>query len=336
MLTYFSSLNPAALLNACPGGIAQGLIWGIMALGVYLTFRVLDLADLTVDGSLSTGGAVCIMLVLNGWNPELALIVSFAAGLIAGMVTGFLHVQLGIPPILAGILTQISLYSINLNIMGKANQSVNINQVSFHFTSNVNHLWFTIALTALVCALIIAALYWYLGTEQGSAIRATGTNPNMSRAQGINTDMMKIIGLALSNGLVALSGGILSQYQGFADINMGRGAIVIGLAAVIIGEVLGSAIVGPRSNFAVKLLFVVLGGVAYYLVYVFVLWLKFPADDMKLLTAIVVAIFLAVPYLQSKRNSSFSRAAKSSEEAISSHKQVVNQGASSNLDKEEN
>ena len=323
MFSYFSSLNPAALLNACPGGIAQGLIWGIMALGVYLTFRVLDLADLTVDGSLSTGGAVCIMLVLAGWNPELALIVSFAAGLLAGLVTGFLHVRLGIPPILAGILTQISLYSINLNIMGKANQSVNVNKVTFHFTSNVNFLWRTIALVAVVCLLIIAALYWYLGTEQGSAIRATGTNPSMSRAQGINTDQMKVIGLALSNGLVALSGGILSQYQGFADVNMGRGAIVIGLAAVIIGEVLCLAFVGARSNFMVRLMFVVLGGVAYYLVYVFVLWLKFPADDMKLLTAIVVAIFLAVPYLQRKSSSSFKKAAKNSEDAIASYRQAV-------------
>ncbi len=323
MLSYFSSLNPAALGNACPGGIAQGLIWGIMALGVYLTFRVLDLADLTVDGSLSTGGAVCIMLVLSGFNPELALAVAFFAGLLAGLVTGFLHVNLGIPPILAGILTQISLYSINLNIMGKANQSVNVNQVQFHFTSNAAHLGFTIGLTALVCVLLVAALYWYLGTEQGSAIRATGTNPSMSRAQGINTDQMKIIGLALSNGLVALSGGILSQYQGFADVNMGRGAIVIGLAAVIIGEVLCQTFVGARSNFFIRLLFVVLGGVAYYLVYVFVLWLRFPPDDMKLLTAVVVAIFLAVPYIQKKRNSSFGKAARSSQEAIDSYRQAV-------------
>ena len=323
MFSYFSSLNPAALLNACPGGIAQGLIWGIMALGVYLTFRVLDLADLTVDGSLSTGGAVCIMLVLAGVNPELALIIAFFAGLAAGLVTGFLHVNLGIPPILAGILTQISLYSINLNIMGKANQSVNVNQVQFHFTSNASRLGVTIALTALVCLLLISALYWYLGTEQGSAIRATGTNPSMSRAQGINTDQMKIIGLALSNGLVALAGAILSQYQGFADVNMGRGAIVIGLAAVIIGEVLCQTFVGARSNFLIRLLFVVLGGVAYYLVYVFVLWLRFPPDDMKLLTAVVVAIFLAVPYIQKKRNSSFGKAARSSQEAIDSYRQAV-------------
>ena len=300
MLAYFSSLSPIALLNSCPGGVAQGLVWGIMALGVYLTFRVLDVADLTVDGSLATGGAVCIMLVLAGWNPQLALLISFIAGLLAGLITGLLHTALGIPDILAGILTQISLYSINLNIMGKANQSVNVNKVTFLFTSNSKLLLRTIGLVALVCAVLIALIYWFLGTEFGSAIRATGTNPNMSRAQGINTNLMKVIGLALSNGLVALSGGILSQYQGFADVNMGRGAIVIGLAAVIIGEVLGEAILGKRLNMALRLVWVVIGGIIYYIVYVFVLWLKFPADDMKLLTAIVVAIFLAVPYLKGK------------------------------------
>lgn len=310
MLAYFSSLNPAALLRACPGGIAQGLIWGIMALGVYLTFRMLDVADLTVDGSLATGGAVCIMLVLNGWNPELALLVSFFAGVLAGLVTGLLHTALGIPAILAGILTQISLYSINLNIMGKANQSVNINKVTFYFTSNSKLLPRTIALVACVCAALVVLLYLYLGTEQGSALRATGINGNMARAQGINTNRMKVIGLALSNGLVALSGGIISQYQGFADVNMGRGAIVIGLAAVIIGEVLGEAFLGKHLNFMLRLICVVLGGVVYYVVYVFVLWLKFPADDMKLLTAVVVAIFLAIPYLQGASKNSFSRIAK--------------------------
>lgn len=326
MAAYFSKLTLTALLNACPGGIAQGLIWGIMALGVYLTFRVLDLADLTVDGSLSTGGAVCIMLVLAGINPQIALIVAFFAGVVAGIVTGVLHTTLGIPAILAGILTQISLYSINLNIMGKANQSVNINQVTFYFTSNAKVLPRTILLVAIVAAAVIGALYWYLGTEQGSAIRATGTNPNMSRAQGINTDTMKIIGLGLSNGLVALSGGILSQYQGFADVNMGRGAIVIGLAAVIIGEVIGG-LFGKRLNFAFRLLFVVVGGIAYYLVYVFVLWLKFPADDMKLLTAIVVAAFLAVPYLKKQSTSSFARAGKNSEAAISDYKKEGDRNA---------
>ena len=310
MVAYFASLNPAALLRACPGGIAQGLIWGIMALGVYMTYRMLGLADLTVDGSLATGGAVCIMLVLAGWNPQLALLISFFAGVIAGLVTGFLHTKLGIPDILAGILTQISLYSINLNIMGKANQAVNVNKVSFLFSSNAKLLPRTILLTGLVCLVLVVLLYLYLGTEHGSALRATGINGAMARAQGINTNSMKVIGLALSNGLVALAGGVLSQYQGFADINMGRGAIVIGLAAVIIGEVLGEAFLGKYLNFMLRLIFVVLGGVIYYVVYVFVLWLKFPADDMKLLTAVVVAIFLAIPYLQNASKNSFSRIAK--------------------------
>ena len=310
MLAYLSSLNPAALLRACPGGLAQGLIWGIMALGVYMTFRMLDIADLTVDGSIATGGAVCIMLVLKGWNPQLALMMSMVAGMLCGLVTGLLHTKLGIPDILAGILTQISLYSINLNIMGKANQAVNISKVKFLFTSNAKLLNRTIVLVAGVCAVLVVLLYLYLGTEHGSALRATGINGNMARAQGINTNRMKVIGLALSNGLVALSGGVLSQYQGFADVNMGRGAIVIGLAAVIIGEVLGEALVGKHLNFMLRLTFVVLGGVIYYIVYVFVLWLKFPADDMKLLTAIVVAIFLAIPNLRNASKNSFARIAK--------------------------
>lgn len=310
MVAYFASLNPAALLRACPGGIAQGLIWGIMALGVYMTYRMLGLADLTVDGSLATGGAVCIMLVLAGWNPQLALLISFLAGVAAGLITGFLHTKLGIPDILAGILTQISLYSINLNIMGKANQAVNVNKVNFLFSSNAKYLSRTIFLTCIVCGVLVVLLYMYLGTEHGSALRATGINGAMARAQGINTGSMKVIGLALSNGLVALAGGVLSQYQGFADINMGRGAIVIGLAAVIIGEVLGEAFLGKYLNFMMRLIFVVLGSVIYYVVYVFVLWLKFPADDMKLLTAVVVAIFLAIPYLRGASKNSFSRIAK--------------------------
>lgn len=310
MAAYLTSLNPAALLRALPGGIAQGLIWGIMALGVFMTFRMLDIADLTVDGSFATGGAVCIMLVLAGWNPELALVISFIAGIAAGLITGFLHTKLGIPDILAGILTQISLYSINLNIMGKSNQAVNVTKVTFLFTSNTTKLPRTILLVGIVCAALIALLYMYLGTEHGSALRATGINGNMARAQGINTNRMKVIGLALSNGLVALAGGVLSQFQGFADINMGRGAIVIGLAAVIIGEVLGEAIAGKRMNFLLRLVFVVMGGVIYYAVYVFVLWLKFPPDDMKLLTAIVVAVFLATPYLRNASKNSFARIAK--------------------------
>ena len=310
MLDYLSSLNPAALLRACPGGLAQGLIWGIMALGVYMTFRMLGVSDLTVDGSLATGGAVCIMLVTKGYNPQLALIIAMLAGMLCGLVTGLLHTKLGIPDILAGILTQISLYSINLNIMGRANLAVNITKVKFLFSSNAKLINRTIWLVGGVCAVLVVVLYMYLGTEHGSALRATGINGNMARAQGINTNRMKVIGLALSNGLVALSGGVLSQYQGFADVNMGRGAIVIGLAAVIIGEVIGEAIAGKRLNFMLRLTFVVMGGVIYYIVYVFVLWLKFPADNMKLLTAIVVAIFLAIPNLRNARRNSFTRIAK--------------------------
>ena len=308
--SYFGSLKLSALMRALPGGLAQGLIWGILALGVFMTFRMLGVSDLTVDGSMATGGAVCIMLVLSGVNPQLALLASFFAGMIAGVVTGFLHTRLGIPDILAGILTQISLYSINLNIMGKANQAVNVNKVSFLFTSNAKLLTRTIWIVFGVCLALIVGLYMYLGTEHGSALRATGINGNMARAQGINTNRMKVIGLALSNGLVALSGGVMSQYQGFADVKMGTGAIVIGLAAVIIGEVLGEALMGKRMNFFIRLSFVVLGSVIYYVVYVFVLWLKFPPDDMKLLTAVVVAIFLAVPNLRNAKKNSFARLAK--------------------------
>ncbi len=306
MGAYFSSLNPTALWNAAPGGLAQGLIWGIMALGVYMTFRVLNFADLTCDGSFALGGATAVMLILKGHSPEVVLLVSFAAGIAAGFVTGFLHTVLGIPDILAGILTQISLYSINLNIMGKANQAVPVGQVQVHFTSNIRYLGQTIALTLVVDVVIIMIYYFFLGTELGSAIRATGINPNMSRANGINTNAMKVLALMFGNGLVALSGGILSEYQGFADVKMGQGAIVIGLAAVIIGEVLALAMFGKRLDFVIRLTFTVVGAIVYYFVYVFVLWLKFPADDMKLLTAVVVAIFLAVPNLKEKRGNSFS------------------------------
>ena len=308
--SYFGSLKLSALMRALPGGLAQGLVWGILALGVFMTFRMLGVSDLTVDGSMATGGAVCIMLVLSGVNPQLALLASFFAGMVAGVVTGFLHTKLGIPDILAGILTQISLYSINLNIMGKANQAVNVNKISFLFTSNAKLLNRTIWIVFGVCLALVTVLYMYLGTEHGSALRATGINGNMARAQGINTGRMKVIGLALSNGLVALSGGVMSQYQGFADVKMGTGAIVIGLAAVIIGEVLGEALLGKHMNFFIRLSFVVLGSVIYYVVYVFVLWLKFPPDDMKLLTAVVVAIFLAVPNLRNAKKNSFSRLAK--------------------------
>ena len=309
LINYFSSLNPLAFTNALPGNIAQGLIWGIMALGVYITFRLLDFADLTVDGSFATGGAVTVMMTVKGYNIWVALLCACIAGLFAGLCTGLLHTKLGIPPILAGILTQIALYSINLNIMNRhANQALSVDKYSLILSSR--NLTSAIVIGLLFAAVLIIVLYWYFGTEQGSAIRATGCNPAMSRAQGINIDNMKLIGLSISNAIVALSGGLLTQYSGFADVNMGRGGIVIGLAAVIIGEVLGDAILGKRMDFKGRLIFVVIGGIIYYIVIGIVLWLKMPSDDLKLFTAIIVAIFLAVPYLKGKSKSSFAKAGK--------------------------
>jgi putative ABC transport system permease protein len=308
LLAYFSSLHPLHLLAALPGNVAQGVIWGIMALGVFITFRLLDFPDLTVDGSFATGGAVTVMLILAGFPAYAALAVAVAAGLLAGFVTGLLHTVFGIPAILAGILTQISLWSVNLMILGGANKAVNVDK--FFLIVSLRNVASAI-LTALVFAFVLVCLlYWYFGTEQGSAIRATGSNPQMARAQGINIDTMKVIGLCLSNGLVALSGGLMAQYQGFADIKMGQGAIVIGLAAVIIGEVLADAIFRKHLNFAIRLIFVVVGGVIYYLVIGIVMWLKMPTDLLKLLTATIVAIFLAVPYLRTKAKSSFKLAGK--------------------------
>lgn len=305
---YFASLSFPTLVGALPGNIAQGIIWGIMALGVYITFRVLNFADLTVDGSFATGGAVTVMLVINGWSVPAALAVAFVAGLAAGFVTGFLHTALGIPDILAGILSQIALYSVNLNIMGMANQALSVDK--YNLLVSLRNVEKSILVSAVFVLVIICILYWYFGTEQGCALRATGCNPSMAKAQGINVDFMKVLALSLSNGLVALSGGLLAQYQGFADINMGRGAIVIGLAAVIIGEVLGEALLGKHLNFIGRLLFVAIGGIIYYIVVGIVLWLKMPTNDLKLFTAIIVAIFLAVPYLRAKSKNSFAKAAK--------------------------
>ncbi|MEF2701413.1 MAG: ABC transporter permease [Oscillospiraceae bacterium] len=308
---YFASLSLPNLVSRLPGGVAQGIIWGIMALGVYITFRLLDVADLTVDGSFTTGGAVTAMLILAGWPAWAALLVAVLAGLLAGLVTGLLHTKLGIPAILAGILTQFALYSINLRIMGmSANKPVNPDRYRLLLT--LRHIPSAILVGLILAAALIAILYWYFGTEQGSALRATGSNPAMSRAQGININSMKVLGLSLSNGVVALSGGLMAQYQGFADINMGRGAIVIGLAAVIIGEVLCDAIFRKGCSFHTRLSFVVLGGVVYYIVMVVILWLRLDSNDLKLFTAVLVAVFLAVPYLQAQRRSSFKLAGKRS------------------------
>ena len=301
------SLNPLSLFRAMPGSIAQGMIWGVMALGVYITFRLLDFADLTVDGSIATGAAVSVMLIRAGVSPIATLPIAFLAGALAGMVTGLLNTALGIPGILASILTQISLYSINLNIMGKANQPVSVDNyplvVSLRYVTDgsVSRLLFFLGMIVFLLALI-AVMYWYFGTEQGHAIRATGCNSNMARAQGINTNFIKVLALMISNGLVGLCGALYGQFQGASDVNMGRGAIVIGLAAVIIGEVLFGKFASKRKlAFAFTLASVILGAVIYYMVYQFVLWLKMPSEDMKLFSAIVVSIFLAIPYLKEKR-----------------------------------
>ena len=298
MGNWFSSL---------PGAIAQGLIWGIMAIGVYITYRILDIADLTVDGSICTGAAVCTVLIMRNINPWLALLCAFLVGLVAGSITGALHIGLGIPAILAGILTQMALWSVNLKILGKANQAIPAR--SYTVLLSQMDIPAALLLLGIATAAVIGILYLFFGTELGCGIRATGCNPAMSRAQGINTGVNKVIGLALSNGLVALSGGLLCQYQGYADINMGRGAVVIGLAAVVIGE----AVVRHISpNFAVRLTGVAIGAVIYYLVYQTVIFLGFDADLLKMFSAVVVALFLGIPYLQKTVREAFhtSKAAK--------------------------
>lgn len=308
LTTYLASLSPLALLRSLPGACAQGLIWGLLALGVYITYKLLDFADLTVDGSMATGGAVAVMLIRAGMNPWLALIFAFLAGMAAGFITGMLHTALGIPGILASILTQISLYSINLNILGSSNQAVSVDKyslvVSLRYISDSTASKIRMFTTCILfCVVLVAILYWYFGTEQGHAIRATGCNRQMARAQGINTDFYTVLALMISNGLVGLSGGLYAQYQGAADVNMGRGAIVIGLAAVIIGDVLfGKMCAGKKIAFAYTLLSVIAGAILYYLVLSVVLWLKFPSDDLKLFSAIVVAIFLSIPYLKAKHS----------------------------------
>ena len=284
-----------AFISAIPGALAQGLIWGIMAIGVYITFRVLDFADLTVDGTLATGGAVLVITMMNGMNVYVALLLSFIAGCVAGRVTGVLNTLLGIPPILAGILTQLALYSVNLRILGKSNQALSI--YKYHVLASMTDITKAIIIVAIFVVAIIPILYWFFDTELGHSIRATGCNQNMSRANGINIKFTKIVALILSNGLVALAGGLLSQYQGFADVNMGRGAIVIGLAAVIIGEVIFGKIF---KNFALRLLAVAFGGIIYYIVMQFVINLGLNTDDLKLLTAVIVAIFLGIPYIKSQ------------------------------------
>lgn len=294
-------MNVLNLFNAMPGAVAQGLIWGIAAIGIYITYRILDFADLTVDGSLCTGGAVCIMLMLSGHNVLISMLAATFAGMLTGLVTGIFHTFMGIPPILSGILTQLALYSVNLEIMGKANQAINVDKynllVSLRYIKGVSIYRNTILVVAAVIVLLVVILYWFFGREIGCALRATGCNANMARAQGINTNFSKVLGLMISNGLVGLSGALLSQYQGFADVNMGRGAIVIGLAAVIIGEAVFGKIF---HNFGFKLIGVACGSILYYLVLQTVIWMGVKPERLKLFSAVVVAIFLAIPYWKGK------------------------------------
>ena len=300
-------MSITSLLNALPGACAQGIIWGIMAIGVFLTYKVLDMADLTVDGTMATGGAVCVIMMTQGYSVWVALLCAVLAGMLAGFITGVFHTFMGIPVILSGILTQLGLYSINLRILGigssagtASNLTISVDR--YNLLLSLRHvrdvaLNNPILVSLLFLIVLIAVLYWFFGTELGCGIRATGANENMSRAQGINTNFNKVLGLMISNGIVSLASALYSQYQGFADVNMGRGAIVIGLAAVIIGDVVFSRLF---KNFALKLLAVAIGAVIYYLVIQVVLWLGLNSSDLKLLSAIIVAIFLAMPYWKNK------------------------------------
>lgn len=284
-----------SLINALPGSVAQGLIWGILAIGVYITFKVLDYADLTVDGSIATGGAVAVMCILNGTSPYIALLLAFGAGMLAGLVTGIFHTVFGIPAILSGILTQLGLYSINMRILGKSNQAVSVDE--FALNVSLRYIPESCINTGIFCLVTILLLYWFFGTELGAAVRATGCNERMAKAQGINTGAQKVLGLVLSNGLVGVSGALYAQYQGSADVNMGRGAIVIGLAAVIIGDVIFGKMF---RNFALRMVASVIGAIIYFIAIAVVLQLGFSTNDLKLFSALIVAIFLAIPYLKSK------------------------------------
>ena len=291
-------MNLLSLLGSMEGAVAQGLFYAVFALGVYITYKILDVADLTVDGSIVTGGAVAAVCIANGMNAVLAVFLAFLAGLVAGAITGFFHITLGIPAILAGILTQLSLYSINLSIMGGPNAKVSSRDfpVIVKLSNNTQ----SMLVGLLFVVILIALLYWFFGTEFGSSLRATGANPSMSRAQGINTSFTTLFGLMLSNGLVAMAGGLFAQYNGNSDINFGRGAIVIGLASVIIGSVLCDAIFKKGANFAVKLGFVGVGAIIYQMVTALIIQIGLPTDYLKLFSAVLVALFLATPYLKGK------------------------------------
>ena len=281
-------------LGTLPGAASQGLVWGLMAIGLYVTYKILDIADLTVDGSICTGAAVCAALLTSGVNIWIAMLAALIAGMIAGFITGIFHTTFGIPAILAGILTQLILWSVNLLVMG-GRATIAITRLKYGdkvlISSSVRDVYRTI----VILAVFVAALYWFFGTSLGASLRATGNNLAMSRAQGINTDFTKVLGLSLSNGIVALAGSLLAQQQGQAEINQGRGAIVIGLAAVIVGEALCPKLI---TNFAVRLLCIVGGAIIYWFVFQTVVFLGLPSELLKMLSALVVALFLGVPYLK--------------------------------------
>lgn len=288
------------ILLAIQGALSQGVLWGIMALGVYITFRLLDIADLSVDGSFATGGAVCAVAILHGISPVLSVVLAMFAGLTAGWITGFLHTKCQIPAILAGILTQIGLYSINLRIMGRSNLPLLMSPTLFKTFNAATHIklsWTTLIVGILFVAIVAGALYWFFGTETGSALRATGNNEYMARALGVNTNRMKLWGLMISNGLIALSGALVTQSQGYADVKMGIGAIVIGLASIVIGEV----IFAGRGNFLIRLISIVVGSILYRIIVAIVLQMGLSTDDLKLLTAVLVGIALTVPVMLDKR-----------------------------------
>lgn len=285
-----------AFLYALPGAVAQGLIWGLMAIGVYISFKILDIADLTVDGSICTGACTCAVLIAAGVPVWLCVLIAFAAGALAGTVTGLLNTALGIPSILAGILTQLMLYSVNLSILGgKSLLAIDprANALVVHMSNNPR----SIAALLAIVAVSIVVLWLFFYTEVGLTLKSTGDNSDMSRAQGVNVKFNKVLGLAIANGIVALAGALLAQYKGSANINDGRGAIVIGLAAIFIGLSVSLKI---KPNFVVSLIGVVGGGIVYYIVYNFVILLGLKTDYLKMLSAIIVAVFLAVPYLKSE------------------------------------
>lgn len=285
-----------AFLYALPGAIAEGLIWGLMAIGVYISYKILDIADLTVDGSICTGGCVCAVLITNGVPTGLSVLIAFAAGALTGIITGLLHTSLGIPSILAGILTQLMLYSVNLSILG-GKSLIALNVRSFNLMLHMGNNPLAILVGGLIVALVIVVLWLFFYTEVGLTLKSTGDNPDMSRAQGINVQFNKVVGLAISNGIVALAGALLAQYKGSANINDGRGAIVIGLAAIFIGLSVSLKI---KPNFVVSLIGVVCGGIVYYVIYNFVILLGLKTDFLKMLSALIVAVFLGVPYLKGK------------------------------------